>query len=99
MDDLNRDLGGEAHLNGISVAMLLFKGNEAAIDILGLCLGDVVQGVPEDGPGPLILLHLLLKLRKLDEQLLLHTHLSVSAHVVSVEPSHAGRPAGVSAKD
>ena len=51
--------------------MLLLKRNEAAVDGVSLRARYVVQRVLVDGSRPLLLLALLLKLRKLDEQLLL----------------------------
>ena len=61
----------QAHLNASAVAVLLFKGDKALVHVLRLRARDVVQCVLEDGPRALALLALLLKLRKLDEQLLL----------------------------
>ena len=65
-------MGKTSHLNSITVAMLLFKGNEASVDFLRLCFGNVVQSISENSPCPLIFLDLLLKLGELDEELLLY---------------------------
>ncbi len=62
----------KAYLNGGAIAVLLLKCHKPAVDFLCLCFWNVVQSISEDGPCPLVFLDLLLKLRKLDEELLLH---------------------------
>ena len=51
--------------------MLFFKGDKAAVDIISLCLWNVIQSILVDGPRSLHLTDFLLKLSKLDEELLL----------------------------
>ena len=67
-----------AYLNALTVAMLLLKGHEALVYCIRLVLGYVVQGISEDGARPVMLFAALLKLRKLDEELLLQGSLLAS---------------------
>lgn len=53
--------------------MLLLKGHKLLVDILGLCFGNMIKSILVDGTCPFRLLALLLKLSKLDEQLLLQS--------------------------
>mmetsp|Transcript_14739 Transcript_14739/g.36759 ORF Transcript_14739/g.36759 Transcript_14739/m.36759 type:complete len:368 (-) Transcript_14739:232-1335(-) len=63
-------LGHHHVLDVLPVAVLLLKAHEARVQRRGLALGDVVQRVLVDGARALRLLDLLLKLGKLDEELL-----------------------------
>ena len=47
--------------------MLLLKGHKLLVDVLSLCLWDVIKSILVDGTCPFRLLALLLKLGKLDE--------------------------------
>ena len=67
-----------AYLNALTVAVLLLKGHEALVHCIRLVLGYVVQGISEDGARPVMLFAALLKLRKLDEELLLQGSLLAS---------------------
>ena len=62
---------GETYLYAFPVSVLLLKGDEAPVHIVGLRLGYVVKRILEDGPCPLHLANLLLKFGKLDEEFLL----------------------------
>ena len=67
-----------AHLNALTVAVLLLKGHKALVHRVRLILGYVVQGISEDGPRPVMLFAALLKLCELDEELLLQGSLLIS---------------------
>ena len=89
------------HLNALAVAMLLLKGHKTLVDRVRLVLGYVVQGISVDGARSVVLFAALLKLRKLDEQLLLQAstpecynsqaatpHSSVSSSISCKPPHH-----------
>ena len=65
--------GLKKDLNAFAISVLLLKGHKSLVDRIRLILWYVIQSISVDGSRPFMLFTPLLKLCKLDEELLLHT--------------------------
>ena len=74
-----------ADLDAFPVPMLLFKGHKLLVDILSLCLGNVVKGILVNSTRSFRFFALLLKLCKLNEQLLLQSHAFAGKHCMTCQ--------------